>query len=364
MIKRVAAIVAAFLIPTASIAQTCGSGLPYNLTNGTNADATQVMANFNYIVTCFATLGANTFTGAQTLPGNPTSALQAATKQYVDAGGGASGGGDRRQTVAAGPVTTAGLPNFLPSTSASLSLTSANVSSTAPFAATAANNVASGTGASQDTTGVSTSNLTWSSLTASAANYLYVTISSGALAAGSTTLAPIYQMGGTPATTSGQFTFNIGEMRGYLGNGTSAPQASLVFVGEAVTNASTVTSTVAYAYNGLYESAFTATLPAANTAASAYHNIGVTPRVIDWIIENTTTELNYAVGDQIHAYSLMSNPSTILGTVSLSASRLTMSAITTQSNSSPWIMLNKTSGAQSGLTAGNWKYKFYANRGW
>ena len=31
-----------------------------------------------------ATLGPNTFTGAQTLPGDPASALQAATKQYVD----------------------------------------------------------------------------------------------------------------------------------------------------------------------------------------------------------------------------------------------------------------------------------------
>lgn len=33
-------------------AQTCGSGLPYTLTNGTNADATQVMANFNYVLGC------------------------------------------------------------------------------------------------------------------------------------------------------------------------------------------------------------------------------------------------------------------------------------------------------------------------
>lgn len=76
-----------------AMAQSCGSGLPYTLTNGTNADATQVMANFNYIVSCYATLQGNTFTGQQILPANPTSALGAATKQYVDAAGGSSGPG-------------------------------------------------------------------------------------------------------------------------------------------------------------------------------------------------------------------------------------------------------------------------------
>ncbi|MFN4018395.1 MAG: hypothetical protein ACK4JB_23875 [Reyranella sp.] len=45
----------------------------------------------------------------------------------------------RRQTVAAGPVNTVGLPSFLPSTSGSLSLTAQNITATARFVVTAAN---------------------------------------------------------------------------------------------------------------------------------------------------------------------------------------------------------------------------------
>lgn len=46
----------------------------------------------------------------------------------------------------------------------------------------------------------------------------------------------------TPSTTNGQFTFNYGEMKGYMGNGSTAPQAYIAFVGECVTNGSSVTS--------------------------------------------------------------------------------------------------------------------------
>jgi hypothetical protein len=53
MLKLVCAALAGFLFATtAAVAQTCGGGLPYTLTNGTNADATQVMANFNYALGC------------------------------------------------------------------------------------------------------------------------------------------------------------------------------------------------------------------------------------------------------------------------------------------------------------------------
>jgi hypothetical protein len=41
------------LLGAAASAQTCG-GLPYNLTNGQTADATQVMADFSYILNCVA----------------------------------------------------------------------------------------------------------------------------------------------------------------------------------------------------------------------------------------------------------------------------------------------------------------------
>jgi hypothetical protein len=78
------AITGILLAANGAFAQSCGGGLPHAFSSGNVASAAEVNANFNYIVNCFATLGANTFTGAQTLPADPTANLQAATKQYVD----------------------------------------------------------------------------------------------------------------------------------------------------------------------------------------------------------------------------------------------------------------------------------------
>ena len=271
-----------------------------------------------------------------------------------------------RQTVSAGPVTSAGLPSLLPSTTtATLNLTSQNVSSTYPLVATAAGGWSNATGAPVDTIGYSTTNLTWTGLTASRAaatpNFLYVTISGGTMTPGKTLLAPIYQWGGTPSTTSGQFTFNISEMRGYLGNGSTAPQTNLVFVGEAATDGSAVISTVAYAYSGRYESGYTDTLPSGSTAVSRDHNIGTMPRVLEFRIQNKTSEAGYAVGDDLGKDSLYDYDGANIGTAALCATARTASII---ASSTPWLVRNKSTGAQVTLTAANWKYQIIAERGW
>jgi hypothetical protein len=271
-----------------------------------------------------------------------------------------------RQTVSAGPVTSAGLPSLLPSTTtATLNLTSQNVSSTYPLVATAAGGWSNATGGPVDTIGYSTTNLTWTGLTASRAaatpNFLYVTISGGTMTPGKTLLAPIYQWGGTPSTTSGQFTFNISEMRGYLGNGTTAPQVNLVFVGEAATDGSAVISTVAYAYSGRYESGYTDTLPSGSTAVSRDHNIGAMPRVVEFRIQNKTSEAGYAVGDDLGKASLYDYDGANIGTAALCATARTASII---ASSTPWLVRNKSTGAQVTLTAANWKYRIIAERGW
>lgn len=67
----------------------------------------------------------------------------------------------RRQTVSAGPVTVAGLPNFLPATSGTLTLQTANVSPTYPLVATAAAGWSAATGAPADVIGVASGPLTW-----------------------------------------------------------------------------------------------------------------------------------------------------------------------------------------------------------
>lgn len=271
----------------------------------------------------------------------------------------------RRQTVAAGPVSSAGLPTFLPSTNGALSITAQNITATARFVATAANGW-DYQGRPNDRVGVSLTNLAWTGLTASRAaatpNFLVVTVNAdGTLTPGYTILPPIYQWGGTPSTTNAQYTFNIAEMRGYLGNGATAPESFVVFVGEAATDGSGVISTVAYAYNGKYESAFTNTLPAAATSTSDNHNLGVNPRVAKLVIENITTELGYAVGDQIiegHivVYSTVHDPVPIFSTKKTIGFLTSSSGLMIFSRSSP--------GVPTILTAAYWKYGFVADRGW
>ena len=272
----------------------------------------------------------------------------------------------RRQTVAAGPVSTAGLPTFLPSTNGALSLTAQNITSTARFVATAANGW-DWQGRPNDRVGVSLTNLAWTGLTASRAaatpNFLYVAIGTdGTLTPGHTLLAPIYQSGGTPDTTSGQFTFNIAEMKGYLGNGSTAPEAFVVFVGEAATDGSGVISTVAYAYNGIYDSGFTSTLPSVSSSTSVSHNLGLVPRFREFMLECTTANGNYAVGDQLN---LASTQGSEAGTTRMSVLTATRNGLRlTLTSSSAFVALDPALFGGIVLTASSWKYKFIADRGW
>lgn len=275
-----------------------------------------------------------------------------------------------RQTVSAGPVTTAGLPDFLGTNPSGPAITTANVSATYPLVATAANGWSASTGGPVDVIGYSTTNLTWTGLTLSRAaatpNFLYVTIANGVMTTGSTIVEPVYQWGGTPATTAGLFTFNISEMRGYLGNGTTAPQTNLVMVGEAATDGTGVISTVEYAYNGRYDGAFTSTLPGAGVATSAgsgAHNIGVKPSICRFIVECISAEGGYAVGDQI-TEGHVSATVTFSMPLAIRSTAKTM-GVTMGSNDGYWIIdLSGTPGTAIAATEAKWKYKFYAERGW
>lgn len=273
-----------------------------------------------------------------------------------------------RQTVNGGPVSTnvltPGVPTFLPATSVNLNLTTQNVSSATPLTCTAANNVLNTSGANNDAFGFSVANFTWNGLTNATTNYLYVIItpSTGLMTPGFTVLPPIYQAGGVPAVTAGQFTFNIGEMRGYLGNGAAAPQAYVVFLGEAVTAGAAVTSTIAYAYNAFFESAFTVTLPGAAVFTPVSHNLGVTPRIAEITIENIIAEIGYAIGDQVSSGAILTNAGGSLTIPTVTSNRLT-GGFQTGSNTGLGL-LSRTAGGATILTAADWKYRFYFARGW
>lgn len=69
MIRRL--LLALFLVVAASGARACT--LPYTLLNGTVADATQVMANFNQVISCIGTIGPGGSLGAIQTYGSATS---------------------------------------------------------------------------------------------------------------------------------------------------------------------------------------------------------------------------------------------------------------------------------------------------
>ena len=267
-----------------------------------------------------------------------------------------------RQTVLSGPNTT-GIPTFLPATSVNLNLTSQNISTgvNALVATAAGGSNAQG---AVNAVGQATANLTWTGCTASNTNYLPVSIASGALTALTPViLAPVYQFGGTPSTTNGQYTYNIQEGVMYLGNGATAPAVNHVIVGEAVAGASTITSTVAYAYQGKYVSGYTSTLPPASTTVSKSHNIGTVYGVkTGFRIKCLTTDSNYAVGDIVNdpwRQGGVSNSSVITPAID---SRNSMRVITGSSLSVG--VFDRNTGAGAIATTGNWAYELTAERGW
>jgi hypothetical protein len=203
---------------------------------------------------------------------------------------------------------------------------------------------------------MATSNVTWSSLSASHTNYLYINALAGTT--GATILQPIYQFGGTPSATSGQFTFNIGQMIGYLGNGTAAVATPIVFVGEAVAATSTITSTVAYAYNGLYASAFATVPSGTGTVFSSNSNIGDTNVRATLLLRCASSENGYTTGDIV-------SPMIIGGGGYWQTAPVTVQRNTVQSVTGATTSIggnNKTSGAVTSFTPSNWSYSFSVNR--
>ena len=192
-----------------------------------------------------------------------------------------------RQTVLSGPVDSNGLPAFGGSTGGT------TVTMSGTLVATAANGF--GSSGAVDVVGSGT-NLSWTGLSTNGTMYLYCDIAAGALTTGSGTLAPAYQFGGTYSTTSGQFTFNIQEMTGKVGNGSSATQTNRVYMGEVTVAGGVVTAIVWYALQRRYMSAETS-IPAANTVQAFSHNLGITTGIWSRVkLINKTTEANYAVG--------------------------------------------------------------------
>lgn len=264
-----------------------------------------------------------------------------------------------RQTVLSGPVDSNGLPNFGGSTG------STTVTASGTLVATAANGADSS--GNLDYVG-SITNPSWTSLSTNGTMYLYLDVASnGTCTTGSTTLAPVYQWGGTYSTTNNQFTFNIQAMSGQVGNGATAAQTYRVFVGEVTVSGGVVTAITWYALMGRYTAAWTSTLPSTSTTTTATHNIGVAniassaqfKPIADLEIECITADAGASVGD------VVTNPVTSVGAGVVIPLKPIVSANTAYfktGSSSAFIITN--AGAAAVLTAANWKYRVLVNRGW
>jgi len=267
-----------------------------------------------------------------------------------------------RQTVLSGPIDTSGFPTFLPATSGSLSLTSQNITTGIPLVVTSANGFS--TNGADDRIGSHTANLTWAGLAASSTNYLYVDIAAdGSLTPGSTTLAPNYQFGGARSTTNGQATFNIQEMWMTVGNGASAVVTRRVFVGEADTNASTVTATRAYAYQGRYWSGWTNSLPSASTLVSRNHNLGVSgvPLKGKLTYKCLVAEFGYSVGDIIETFADYASGFSWNNKLIYSGAN-TVGYMTSNNLGGSVTTINKSTGTAVTLSAANWAYQIQVDR--
>ena len=266
-----------------------------------------------------------------------------------------------RQCFNYGPVGSDGIANFFPATLPSLVMTTQNVSASFPLIASNANG--SDIYGDANVVGLSTANLVFPAATinraAATPNYAYVTVVAGALVTAYTLLPPVWSTGAAPSVTNDQFTFRIPEMRMYRGNGSSAVPWAAVFLGEVATDATQIISTVAYAYNGRYDSGWTATLN--NTGFTKPCNLGAEPALYEtrYVIQCTTIDLAYAVGDTLinGAFTSNVNSSMIIPYATRNTIGLPVLA--------QHVAIHKTSTALNvPLTAASWKYKLTANRGW
>lgn len=251
-----------------------------------------------------------------------------------------------RQTVLSGPVDSNGYSAF----GGSIGATTVTMSGT--IVATAA----SGSGAAGDTNVIgSGTNLSWTGLSTNGTMYLYVDVAAGVLSPGATTLAPIYQSGGTPSNTNGQATFNIQQMMMFVGSGSAAPQTNRVFVGQVTVALGVVSVITWYALLGKFVSPLFGY--ATSTLYTQAHNIGIIPRMVRLCAVNITPELGYLAGDEDSYFVNAQSGNHGLGT------HARINTVLVQTGIGTFQVVDNT-GSINNTTAADWNLKLYIERGW
>ena len=256
-----------------------------------------------------------------------------------------------RQTVLSGPVDSSGLSAFGGSTG------STTVTASGTLIATSANGFSSNGGVNNT---CSITNPSWTGLSTNGTTYLYLDTSAATCTTGSSAnLAPTYQWGGTYSTTSGQFTFNIQEMVGKVGNGSTADQANLVYVGQVTVAGGVVSGITWYALQGratVVSSALTT-----SQIQTLTHNIGTIPMARTTVLRCVTTDAGWAAGDEISEWLEGSDGSS----VRVWGFGLDKTTVTQNIGGNGITAVSKTSaGNIVNLTLANWLAVHYLQRGW
>lgn len=251
-----------------------------------------------------------------------------------------------RQTVLSGPVDSSGFSAFGGATG------STTVTATGTLKVTAA--------AGGDTNYTrSITNPSWTGLSTNGTMYLYLDITSaGVVSTGSTTLAPVYQWGGTYSTTNNQNTFNIQEMTMKVGNGSVATQVYRVFIGEVTVSGGVVTVITWYALMGRYF-VEQSTL-AASTAYSFNHNIGTNQIEVTGWFELKNAVNGFSVGDRIDYTYGDSNGTQQNGAPIWYTAKQCGATMGTGGPQFP----NKSTGAVGSVAITDVKLGMYLKRGW
>lgn len=286
--------------------------------------------------------GAKTYTSPVTIPDGTDPAHAASVGQVSTAAAAVLRGGVR-QTVVSGPVDSSGLPAFGGATGAT------SVTASGTLIVTAANGW--NTSGALDRIG-SITNPSWTGLSINGTMYLYLDVAEdGSCTPVATTLAPVYQEGGTYSTTSGRFTFNISEMIGKVGDGSAANQTYRVYVGQVTVSGGVVSVITWYALNGRYVGVVGSSYTF-STAYSFSHNLGVIPGRVDAVLQNITAEAGWVTGEEV---SLRSS--------SFSIGRRALACVWSSDASTPSVN-NANAAGSSNVTAAYWRPKLYIGRGW
>ena len=135
-------------------------------------------------------------------------------------------------------------------------------------------------------------NTSISSLTASSTCYLYAEKAASGYTPtlGHTTLAPVYAYIAPSSPSTGQHWYDLARGIMFSYDGADWEEVERIFIGECVTDASSVTSVTAYALKGRYDSGWFAV--SANTKYSKSHNLGCIPLDMELLGATSTAGAN------------------------------------------------------------------------